>query len=98
MSQPCRWNSMNEAAMQYELAPRPVSGAPAAHRRPSGTTDTAARRARPSSFLGTWADVTCLWRHTVRGAREQPGHAGRGAHEEVAAAAARPLAGRTPAR
>jgi hypothetical protein len=33
--------------MQYEPAARPVSGAPTAYRRPSGTTDIAARRARP---------------------------------------------------
>src|SRR5215475_2460146 len=39
MSQPCRTNSMNEASMQYEQAASPVSGPPAAHRRPSSTTD-----------------------------------------------------------
>ena len=36
--------------MQYEPAARPVSGTPAARRRPSGTTDTAVRRARPSTI------------------------------------------------
>ncbi|HEY1322914.1 MAG TPA: AAA family ATPase [Streptosporangiaceae bacterium] len=44
MPPPCRKNSMNEASMQYEQTARPVSGAPAARRRPSGTTDIAARR------------------------------------------------------
>src|SRR5215470_15998031 len=44
MSQPCRWNNMNAAAMQYQEGVGPVSGVTAAHWRPCGTTDTEAPR------------------------------------------------------
>ena len=80
----CRLSAVNAPSNRPA---QPESGAP--HRESAG---------RRSSFLGTWADVCWFWRPTSRGAREQPGHPGRGAHEEDAAAAARPLTGFTSAR
>jgi len=44
--------------MQYEQAVGPVSGAPAARWRTSGTTDTATRRGRPFRIKQAVPDVT----------------------------------------